>query len=284
MLPKLIGYFLFGIIVTYSGELFATDTQQRLSKDIKAGTPVVIHVVVALADNANQWIVPVPSALGNGQDTKSNLYWGALYGLKTFMRQRGGWRLLKSSPLSDKRILERIILTKTFMRQGRKVAVYLVADAWDGRFIMDSIKRYLQYNAGQESVRINLKDVVLHAGAQSQLIAYIGHNALMDYAGIKDKLVSNPTPASVNPDNDAIVLACSSADYFRARLQQLRAHPLLLTTGSMAPEAYTLNAAITAWIKGDSDQQIRKASAKSYHHYQKTGLRAAERLFGVRGP
>ncbi len=33
-----------------------------------------IHVFVALCDNQNQGIVPVPASLGNGQDPKSNLY------------------------------------------------------------------------------------------------------------------------------------------------------------------------------------------------------------------
>ncbi|WP_176700834.1 hypothetical protein [Gilliamella sp. Fer4-1] len=37
----------------------------------------VIHVLVALCDNKYQKIVPVPKAIGNGQDPKSNLYWGS---------------------------------------------------------------------------------------------------------------------------------------------------------------------------------------------------------------
>ena len=37
----------------------------------------LVHVFVALADNAHQGIVPVPAALGNGDDAAQNLYWGA---------------------------------------------------------------------------------------------------------------------------------------------------------------------------------------------------------------
>jgi len=55
-----------------------------------------------------------------------------------------------------------------------------------------------------------------------------------------------------------------------------------MTTGLMAPEAYSLDAAITEWVSGAKDNQIRKAAAKSYNKYQKTGLKAAERLFGVK--
>ncbi len=38
-----------------------------------------IHVFVALADNQNQGIVPVPAALGNGEDPERNLYWGSAF-------------------------------------------------------------------------------------------------------------------------------------------------------------------------------------------------------------
>ncbi|HEX6730669.1 MAG TPA: hypothetical protein VF074_11680, partial [Pyrinomonadaceae bacterium] len=40
----------------------------------------VIHVFVALADNVNQGIVPVPPSLGNGDNPATNLYWGAAFG------------------------------------------------------------------------------------------------------------------------------------------------------------------------------------------------------------
>jgi len=48
--------------------------------------PKVIHVLVALCDNKYQKIVPVPQAIGNGQDPKNNLYWGAAYGFKTYSK------------------------------------------------------------------------------------------------------------------------------------------------------------------------------------------------------
>jgi hypothetical protein len=37
----------------------------------------LVHVFVALADNAHQGIVPLPKALGNGDDPGRNPYWGA---------------------------------------------------------------------------------------------------------------------------------------------------------------------------------------------------------------
>ncbi len=46
----------------------------------------VIHTLVGLCDNIHQGIVPVSESLGNGQDPKSNLYWGAAYGIKTYFQ------------------------------------------------------------------------------------------------------------------------------------------------------------------------------------------------------
>ena len=46
-----------------------------------------IHIFVALCDNKYQGIVPVPKAIGNGQDHNNNLYWGALYGIRTYFKK-----------------------------------------------------------------------------------------------------------------------------------------------------------------------------------------------------
>ena len=47
-----------------------------------------VHVFVVLCDNKNQGIVPVPERLGDGEKPKTNLYWGARYGVKAFFRRR----------------------------------------------------------------------------------------------------------------------------------------------------------------------------------------------------
>ncbi len=262
--------------------VLASNTQVRIEKDIAANKPIVIQVCIALADNKHQWIVPVPPAIGNGQDARTNLYWGARYGLKTFMIKDGGWTKISSIKTQDERILERLILKKSFLRNGSSVPVYLVADAWNGKYISETIKQFMNYNAGNDAFDVLAEGKKMTAGGNAHLIVYIGHNALMDYGGIKKFFLSNYNQAKDNPDNDAIVLACKSQPYFSERLKELAVHPLVLTTGLMAPEAYSLHGAIQQWIKGASDIQVRKAAASSYNKYQKTGRNAAERLFGVK--
>ena len=63
------------------------------SSSVARGTPRVVHVFVALADNQHQGIVPVPAALGNGRDPLRNLYWGAAFGVKTYFKASREWGL-----------------------------------------------------------------------------------------------------------------------------------------------------------------------------------------------
>jgi len=274
--------FTFLFLLLSSNSVFASETQIRLDNDIATGNPIVIHVSVALADNKNQWIVPVPKAIGDGQNARTNLYWGALYGVKTFMTKKADWELIVSNKPEDDRILERIVLKKEFTRNDKTVPVYLVADAWDGKHINDTINQFMQYNSGNGTFSVQADERTLKAGDQAHLIVYIGHNALMDYVGTNRNQFSNIKASKDNLVNDAIVLACKSQPYFSSQLEKLGSHTLLLTTGLMAPEAYSLNAAIENWIIGASDNQVRKAAAKSYSKYQKNSLKASERLFGAK--
>jgi hypothetical protein len=79
----------------------------------------------------------------------------------------------------------------------------------------------------------------------------------------------------------AIVLACASNAFFGPGLRSTGAQPLLWTTGLMAPEAYTLKAALDGSIAGQTDEQIRQLAAASYAKYQQISLTAAQRLFAT---
>jgi hypothetical protein len=49
----------------------------------------------------------------------------------------------------------------------------------------------------------------------------------------------------------------------------------------MAPEAYTLKAALDGWIAHEDGEAIRLRAAHAYDGYQHCGLRPAERLFAT---
>jgi len=233
----------------------------------------VVHVFVALADNEHQGIIPVPPVLGNGQDPMRNLYWGAAFGVKTFFKTNEDWELVWSGHGPKEAILERCIF------KNRKNNVFMVADAYEGSQIRLAVSDFLSAAAGENSENVTLPaklgKVTIPTGGGSDLVAYAGHDAFMDFQ------ISPITGRKDGQARKAIVLACASKAYFSAYLRSAGAKPLLWTTGLMAPEAYTLKAALDGWMKNESDEAVRVRAAQAYDHYQKCGARAASRLFAT---
>ncbi|HEX6903925.1 MAG TPA: hypothetical protein VF789_29710 [Thermoanaerobaculia bacterium] len=233
----------------------------------------VVHVVVALCDNQYQGIVPVPARIGNGDDPANNLYWGAAYGVRTFFRKSKEWRFLSETKNPAPGVLERVI----FRNDQRNV--FLVADAYRGREIQRATLDFLKFAAGQSVQKVEARTAAerwtLQAGGGADLVAYVGHDGLMDFS-----LPEIPRRADAR-GRQAILLACASKNYFQGPLRQTGAHPLLWTTGLMAPEAYVLKAALDAWSRGEGGEAVRQRAAEAYHKYQKCGLSAARRLFAT---
>jgi hypothetical protein len=233
-----------------------------------SGQPRTIHVLVALCDNQYQGIVPVPASLGNGQDPKSNLYWGAAYGIRSYFKNKtSDWELVRTLKTNNPRILERIL----FKHATRDV--YILADAYDGKEIRTCITDFLRIANGQIPVDVNHNSQSLHFGGGSGLVAYIGHNGLMDFN------VNVDYRSDTENKNDVMILACYSKSYFSPEIRNAGANPILWTTHLMAPEAYTLKAAIDGWIRQESGAQIDERAAQVYNRYQKCGLKGARNLF-----
>ncbi|HEU4509715.1 MAG TPA: hypothetical protein VFR78_15850 [Pyrinomonadaceae bacterium] len=231
-------------------------------------TPV-IHVFVALADNLYQGIVPVSASLGNGDSPKTNLYWGAAFGIRTFFAMNKDWELVSVIRDPSASILERCVF------KHRRSSLVLVADAYRGKEIAQTTADFLEAAAGKPGEKLKVGDVEFHTGGSADLVAYIGHNGLMDF-----NLASHPKRRD-DRQRRAIILACASKQYFSTALQQTGATPLVWTTNLMAPEAYVLSAAIDGWMKKESDEQIRLRAADAYHKYQNCGVRAARALFAT---
>lgn len=235
----------------------------------------VVHVVVALCDNKYQGIVPVPAKIGNGQDPENNLYWGAAYGVKTFMKKQNNWTLLSSTKNPRAPILERLVF------KNKAQDVYLVADAYDGKYIKDATQDFFNYSAGTDKNNINRLSINkqnITAGSNADLVVYIGHNGLMDFS----MNAANVADKQSNQQRKAAVFACKSQQYYSPELAKTGIQPLVMTTNFMAPEAYTLNALLNGYLKGESSAQVKERVAQSYHQYQKCGIKGARALFSTK--
>lgn len=233
----------------------------------------VVHVFVALCDNVNQGIVPVSASLGNGDSPVTNLYWGAAYGISTYFRKSKNWHFVTSFPNPQPAIIERLVL------RHKTKNILLVADAYRGKEIRQATVDFLEAAAGRPaeelSIQANGESVKFYPGGSAALVAYIGHNGLMDFS-----LGATPRKRD-DQKRQAIILACASKQYFSPALKETGASPLLWTTNLMAPEAYVLSAALDGWMNQENDEQIRNRAAKAYHSYQNCGLKAASKLFAT---
>ncbi len=242
--------------------LFFTNKMQSQTK--------TIHVFVALCDNEFQGIVPVPKKLGNGKDPKRNLYFGAMYGVKSFLKYKTkDWIFLNSTKPKNTNILERVLF------KHRTKDVFLLADAYDGEQIKTCTIDFLKAANRQKTIIIKYQNKNLNFGGRADLLAYIGHDGLMDF----DVQVNYNSIKKAK--KDVVILACISKDYFKEEIKKANANPLVWTTGLMAPEAYTLKAIIDGWILNESPSKIKERAAQSYHKYQKCGIRGARNLFAT---
>ena len=226
----------------------------------------VIHVLVALCDNVNQGIVPVPKFLGDGEDTVKNLYWGAAYGVRTYFTKSANWQKLAVIENPKENVLQRIVF------KHKTQNVYLVADAYRGIKMKETVADFLSAASGEKLENIEAGGHKLQILGSADLVAFVGHNGLMDF-----KLAEMPAKHD-DAKRDAVILACASRSYFTAPLKAAGANPLLWTSNLMAPEAYILHDAIEGWVRNESGRQIQVRAAAAYAKYQKISQGAAERL------
>jgi len=242
--------------------------QQQLAQ-APVNTVPVIHVFVALADNVNQGIVPVSPALGDGDNPKTNLYWGAAFGVRTFFSKNPNWQLLSVTQNPRAAVLERCIF------KHRSRTLFLVADAYQGKEIRTATTEFLGALAGEPGEKITAAENEFNLRGSADLLAYIGHDGLMDFQ------LSNTFRQRDTRPRQAIILACASKQFFSQPLKPTGADPLLWTTNLMAPEAYVLSAAVDGWIAKENGEQIRERAARAYDKYQHCGLGSARGLFAT---
>jgi len=230
------------------------------------GKSKTIHIFVALCDNKYQGIVPVPAKIGNGQDPDNNLYWGCAYGIRSYFKKSKEWKFLKSQKNINDIVLERVIFKHT------SKDYYLVADAYDGKYIKECTIDFLKSSSGITKDTLNINNETIGISGNSSLVSYIGHDGLMDFQ------LSESFKNTDDKKRDVIILACYSKRFFSPHLSNSNVNPLVWSTNLMAPEAYVIHDAITGYVNNEDNQQIRNRAAKAYSKFQKCSEKAAKNL------
>ncbi|MGR9085648.1 MAG: hypothetical protein ACU841_01065 [Gammaproteobacteria bacterium] len=220
-----------------------------------------IHVIVSLVDNKTQGIVPVPQKIGNGDDPRSNLYWGALYGVKTFLSRADGWRNLGCEKNISSAVLERCEF-------GWLDKLTVTADAYRGSRIDQAMLDFMRQAATPPD------------GDTREMVVFIGHDGLMDEQNLP---IINHFPRHARHDKQAVVLACLSDEFFSEHLLAAGSNPVVTTFSFMAPEAYVLEAVARGFANGASESELRRSAGAAYAKYQHISAKAGRSVFGANG-
>jgi len=239
-----------------------------------APPPKVIHAFVALCDNDSQGIAPVPKKIGNGDDPENNLYWGCDDGLRSVFARSKAWQKIPTpalDPDGSGPILQRLVF------RHKATGAFLVGDAYRGRDIKACLTDYFAALAGHHPVTVKAGDTEFAAGGAAQLVAYLGHNGLMEFT------INGPSPthdAAASP-RTAIVLCCLSRRYFKGPLTTAGARSLLLTRQLMYPAAQLLHEAADDWLAGKTPDECAARAAAAYAANQKISRKAAAGVFAT---
>ena len=243
-----------------------TSLEAAVIADLAAGKPLVAQVHVPLCDNGT--LACGNAKLGDGDAPDTNLYWATSPGFGTYFEKRSrGWtRVLDSDgsaidepDVLDLRVYRRTVSSSQAWRTRGAPAtfdVYIVAQAWRGTSIDDALATYAAHLSGAPGVAIGLPDgATLAAGGDARLVAYVGHNRLMDVAH------PYPWPVAGTAPRGMIAIACHTAAYMQPLVPGPTRVPLLFIRDFLFSNAAPLEGAVLAFARGGGYAEIRGAAA-----------------------
>lgn len=271
---KLFYIFLFFSINLFS---FAQKVENRsgiinyLSQKIEKGQPLVAHILVPLCDNEHQGIVPTSASIGDGMKPDHNLYWATSKGVKRYFKELKDWeqQRLDYNPSND--ILQRVIFKKSF---SNGAIVYVVADAYRGDRMPECLDDYFNSLSEHKKDTLIIGIDTIGINGNADLIAFNGHNGLMDENTTFEKATSQTRP------KDAVSISCASKGYFKIKYLETNSYPLVHTTNLLYPGAFILEGIINKWAMLENEIECKKAAGDAYYkHKPKSGSKGSQNLF-----
>ena len=212
-----------------------------------------VEVFVCLCDNEHQAIAKVGAKIGNGLDPAGNLYWGCSDGLSAYFKRSKKWKLISTKTHEEGPIL----ITLHFKHHTGKAS--LIAHAYRGDKMKSCLEDYFK----------KIRDA-----GKDELIAFIGHNGMMD-----NEIEIPKVPEDGDIASETIILGCLTESYFTKPLKALNSTPLLMTKSLMYPGSFLLHDALEVWLRNGSKKEIREAAAKAYAKNQKISVKGARTVF-----
>lgn len=254
---------------------------------IKSGRPVVLQAHVALCDNS----ILACGAQGDGDNIKKNLYWTTSGGaVGWFHRQRAIWSevAVHDLPASESGVLQirvystRIMPNAAWKKRGieRPFLAYAVLYGWRGKDIDLALKAYFDdlYECSTRTIPIP-GGAPLRAGSQAQLVAYIGHNRMLDLSlEVLPRFLLRSSSCTPTPKG-MIAVACLTASFLGRYASAPSRVPLLLTDSLLFAGTHAFEGAARAFLQGASLAEIRTAGASAYAEGQGKPLQSVSSAF-----
>jgi hypothetical protein len=256
------------------GEAWLDGLYDQVAEKVKAGEPVVIQAHVPLCDN--DIIRCGKGKLGDGESIEGNLYWATSGGFRGWFNRKGsGWKQVSVVEMPDPMegdILEMRVWKKSvkpaaaWKTRGATAAfdVYIVAYAWSGEAIDATLAAYLEDVYGATPRTVTLDDgTVLAAGGAADVVAWVGHNRLMDidpvdWSALAEAHDTNTTKKGV------IAIACHTAAYMAADVPAATRVPMLMTRDFLFAGAHAFEGVVSAFADGGSLAALRKGAIRNY--------------------
>ncbi|MBS1119034.1 MAG: uncharacterized protein H6Q90_1262 [Deltaproteobacteria bacterium] len=249
-------------------DAWLTGLTDRVVDDLAHGKPLVAEVHVPLCDNT---IIACGNArLGDGDNPDTNLYWATTPGFGAwFTRKGGGWKHVLHQRGGDTGnvdivavdVFRRTVQTPASWRKrglGSTFELDIVVHGWRGKAIDHALAAYASDVSGGAARTLVLDDrSTLEAGGAAQLVAWVGHNRLMDLERFEW-----PKPGRVV--TGTIAIACHTAAYMEAEVSAATRVPLLMTRDLLFANAAPLEATVLAFAAGGSYAKMRGDASVAY--------------------
>jgi hypothetical protein len=239
---------------------------------VKETKTIVVKVAVALCSH---WQINCGGSwAGHPGGLRTNIYWGAIYGARTFFERAGSpWSRVDVSTGTSP-ILEQAVFQRRF-----NGAAWGIDDDVEALVVLQAFHGSLIHLAVGDlwNTALSGGEVLFHEGERERRLpvdvaGYAGHNRLMDGLRLP------PKPSTVHPI-PSFVLACMSERHFGVPLRDAGSPTLLTTRSYMAPEGYVIDAVAGAIAENRSVDEIRNAAVDATARWQRISRARADNVF-----
>lgn len=250
-----------------------------IARDLRAGAPLVVEVFVPLCSNWQIWCGATYA--GQPHVPRTNIYWGAVFGSRTFLeRRRSGYERVEVKAV-DAVELERAVFRGRVPQAAwgleRDGELVVVLHALHGSHIDEAVARH--YRRAARGGTVSFHEGERERTHRVHAVGYVGHNRLMDGIAYPPLLpAAGPRDAPV----PTFVLACGSERYFTRALRAVGSEPVVMTRTFMAPEGYVLDAVLQGLAANEPAPLIRGRAVAAYAKWQKLSPGQAGVIFAPR--